>query len=304
MGQRGKAIGLVLLGASSFGFMSIVIKKTYEQGFSAAQVLGMQTVAGALLLLILTTVFRKWQRLNRKQLLQLMFAGALASTTSIFFQTALEYLPASITIVLLFQFTWIGVLLEAILERKWPGLEKWMSLGLLGIGTVLASDILGTGLTGLSTIGIVCGLLSAVTYSGTMTATSRFAVTVNPLMRSLVMSASSFALIWSLFRPDVFSQQAMEGHLWLWGLVVSCFSILLPNLCFTYGIPKIGPGLATILGAVELPATVLLSFVLLKESVTTEQFLGNLIILLGVAVSQWQGRRKKVKPSLEAMPPA
>lgn len=55
-----------------------------------------------------------------------------------FYGFAVEQLPASIAIVLLFQFTWIGVILEAVVDRKLPSREKVISMVILLIGTVLA----------------------------------------------------------------------------------------------------------------------------------------------------------------------
>ena len=46
------------------------------------------------------------------------------SMTGIFYAISVEELPASIAVVLLFQFTWIGVVIEAIANRTFPSREK------------------------------------------------------------------------------------------------------------------------------------------------------------------------------------
>ena len=46
------------------------------------------------------------------------------SMTGIFYAISVEELPASIAVVLLFQFTWIGVVIEAIANRTFQVVRK------------------------------------------------------------------------------------------------------------------------------------------------------------------------------------
>ncbi len=47
-----------------------------------------------------------------------MMSGCLVGLTSIFYYGAMQYLPASLTIILMFQFVWIGVILESAFTRN------------------------------------------------------------------------------------------------------------------------------------------------------------------------------------------
>ncbi|MED2646907.1 EamA family transporter, partial [Bacillus thuringiensis] len=62
-------------------------------------------------------------------------------------------------------------------------------------------------------------------------------------------------------------------------------------------IPKIGSGLATILGAAELPVTTIMSVFVLKEAVLSSQWFGVSLILIGIAIPQiayaMRGRYRK-----------
>lgn len=64
------------------------------------------------------------------------------SLTSIFYGLSVKELPASIAIVLLFQFTWMGVLIEAIANKTFPSREKVLSILILFVGTVFAGGYL------------------------------------------------------------------------------------------------------------------------------------------------------------------
>ncbi|MNL75364.1 hypothetical protein D3C87_2011580 [compost metagenome] len=57
-------------------------------------------------------------------------------------------------------------------------------------------------------------------------------------------------------------------------------------LLFGLGAPKINPGLASILSAGEFPVAVTASVLVLHEQVTSLQWLGIAVILLGIAYPQ------------------
>ncbi len=63
------------------------------------------------------------------------------SMTGIFYAISVEELPASIAVVLLFQFTWIGVIIEAIANRTFPSRDKIISILILFAGTLFAGGV-------------------------------------------------------------------------------------------------------------------------------------------------------------------
>ena len=86
------------------------------------------------------------------------------SMTGIFYAISVEELPASIAVVLLFQFTWIGVIIEAIANRTFPNRDKIISILILFAGTLFAGGVFeGLGQS-FSTKGIIFGLLAAVSF--------------------------------------------------------------------------------------------------------------------------------------------
>lgn len=86
------------------------------------------------------------------------------SMTGIFYAISVEELPASIAVVLLFQFTWIGVVIEAIANRTFPSREKVISIIILFTGTLFAGGVFeGLG-QNFSTKGMIFGLLAAVSF--------------------------------------------------------------------------------------------------------------------------------------------
>jgi drug/metabolite transporter (DMT)-like permease len=282
-----QSILLVLLGACSYGVLSTFMKFAFHAGFTPYELSGGQLFFGGVIMSIVALFLSK-ERFTFKHFLMLLPASLMMAGTSIFYHQAVSHVSASLAIVLLFQFTWIGVLVEAVAERKWPSVEQWLSLVLLGAGTVLASGLAETGIGEVNMIGIVCGLLSGLTYALVIFFSGRLGRQMNPYLRSAV-SISSAALILFLIYPPTF---LINGRLWdgllPYALIVACLGSVIPIMCLTVGVPRIGNGLATILCAAELPTVVLMSSLVLKEQVSPEQWTGVLLILVAIALPQLQ----------------
>ncbi|WP_027417819.1 EamA family transporter [Aneurinibacillus terranovensis] len=287
-----RSVLLVFLGSCSYGILSTFVKFAYREGFTAGEINGSQMFLGACMMWLLT-FFMSRGKAGARQWLLLVGIGVCVGLTGIFYYRSLKYIPASVGIVLLFQFTWIGVLAEALIERKWPGVEKIAALVFLFVGTILAGDIFHGGLQQFTLAGVVLGLLSAVTYAFFILCSGRVSTTMNPWLRSSIMLTGS-ALITFIIYPPVFLTNGSLSHgLLKWGLLLAFFGAFIPTLFFVYGAPYIGSGLATILGASELPMAVFMSKFVLKESVSVLQWIGVIIILAGVGMPELLNRKRK-----------
>jgi drug/metabolite transporter (DMT)-like permease len=221
-----------------------------------------------------------------KDTLYLAFAGTTTSFTSIFYGKSLETIPASIAVVLLFQFTWIGIIIEAIANRKLPSKEKLIAIIILFIGTILAGGGSINHLFTLDPTGIIFGLLSGISFAFFIFVSGRVAVHLPSITRSFLMTSGAFLFLLFILSPNFIVNGSLGDGLWKYGSLLGLFGVLLPVLLFSIGTPKIGAGLATILGAIELPTAVVASAFILNEHVSSIQIIGVLIILIGVAVPQ------------------
>ncbi|MFA4132184.1 MULTISPECIES: DMT family transporter [unclassified Brevibacillus] len=285
-----RSIFLVLLGACSYGVLSIFMKHAFQLGFTPFEMSGSQLIFGGLIMTAMAIFFSK-QRFSFKYLLLLAPASLMMASTSLFYHQAVSRVSASLAIVLLFQFTWIGVLLEAIVDRKWPTAEKWVSLAMLGAGTVLASGLSESGIQSVDMVGLIFGLMSGATFALVIFFSGRILPGMDPYLRSAI-SISMAALMLSIVYPPTFlvNGQLLQGLLPL-GLLVAIFGSVIPIFCLAVGVPRIGNGLATILSAVELPTVVLLSSFVLQETVSLPQWGGVFMILAAICVPQVKWRK-------------
>ncbi|MGE7876686.1 hypothetical protein [Peribacillus muralis] len=98
----------VIIGACSYGVVSTIITLSMLDGFSASEAVTSQFVMG--------------------------FIGILTGMANISYGLSLNYMPASLAVVLLFQFTWIGMLISCIAKRQFPGRTEYFSIFLLFVG--------------------------------------------------------------------------------------------------------------------------------------------------------------------------
>nr|WP_249435651.1 DMT family transporter [Paenibacillus sp. Marseille-Q4541] len=287
----------VFLGACSFGILSTIVKLGYEKGFTFQQLTLGQFGSGWILLLILMLLFAR-QKVNFKQFIRLAGVGACTCLTGVAYYLSLQSIPASIAVVLLFQFTWIGVVIEAIVTKKRPSTATMVSVILLFIGTIMAGGIIGAEELQLNLKGTLLGLAAAVMMALFVFFSGRVETQMSPITRSFYTSTGSLLLLLTILTPKVVFEVSFGDGLWIFGLILGIFGVVLPVLLFALGAPKISTGLATILGAGELPVAVIASVWVLQEQVYFIQWIGIVIILFGIAYPQVFGRswrKKEVK---------
>ena len=289
---------LILIGACSYGVLSSIMKVGMKEGFTVSQMLGGQYIFGWSLLLVLMLIFSR-KKIAPKQWLALLAVGITMSGTSVFYGKAVERLPASIAVVLLFQFTWIGVLMEAAADRRIPSRSKIISIVILILGTLLAGGVIGESTGPLDTRGVVYGLLSAFTFALYMFVSGRVGTTVPAFNKSFFMTTGSGVIVLSVFSPSFLWDGALVAGLWKYGLILGILGILIPVLFFAIGMPKVGSGTGAILGAAELPAAVVASVLLVHEHVSSLQWLGIVLIFIGIAIPQIRFSRKQSPPIYE-----
>ena len=131
---------LLVVIALSSGILSTIVKLAMEAGYTSAEAITSQYVVGFILALLLVLVTqRQIPKLSLKGFGFLVAAGIFTATTGIIFSQTLNYLPASLAVVMLFQFTWIGLLLECIIKRRLPSRAETFALPFLFAGRILAA---------------------------------------------------------------------------------------------------------------------------------------------------------------------
>lgn len=282
-----KGILFVLLGAACFGFTPLFAKMGFGFGYSLGQITIVQMIISFILIWAITLVRRtSFKGLTKKNVMQIMMTGCFIGLTTIFYYASMQYLPASLAIILMFQFIWIGIILEWIFSKATPSPITILSIVFILVGVFFASNIINGDIQGLPIKGFAFGILSAFTYAGFIFFSGKVAVNVDAWTRSSLMVTGSTVLVFVLFMRDVPTVLPLEGKLVMIGIGVALFGAVLPPLFYALGAPLVSGGIANILTSIELPITILLASVILSELVTPLQWMGTVIILLAIALNE------------------
>ncbi|PIC69977.1 MULTISPECIES: EamA family transporter [unclassified Sporosarcina] len=272
---------LVVFGAACYGILSTIIKLAIQDGFTASEAVTSQYYTGFLLALIIFILVKRGLPTIRGSF-PVLIAGLFTAITGTVYGKAVEYMPASLAVVLLFQFTWIGMLYECVLSKRLPKQSEGVSLVFLFGGTILAAGLIDVDVSGIPWQGWAWGLAAAFSFAAFVTANQQPVPGMDVVTRLFLMSFYAAIAITFFQSPEILWNGMLGDGLWIYGTILGVFGIVLPIFLFSIGVPKVGAGMSSILSAVELPVAIIASMLLLGERLTLLQFLGIFLVLFGM----------------------
>jgi drug/metabolite transporter (DMT)-like permease len=304
-----KGVLFVGIGASIYGMLATFVKLSYKDGFTTSEVTTAQFVLGFIGLLILNliqtkTTIKTLSKPTSKEIRMLMLAGTSMGFTSLFYYIAVQYINVSIAIVLLMQSVWFSVVVESFIKKKFPNVRKVIAVIIVLIGTVLATNLINLQVQ-IDWHGIFWGVLAASSFTMTMFTSNTVATHLPVLRKSMTMLTGGlivvliflfFAQIGPLYFDGLrsfylnFTENTQHirpfdySIFWTYGFILALFGTIIPPILFNIGFPKAGLGLGSIISSLELPVSVTMAFVLLREQVILIQWLGIALILFAIVL--------------------
>jgi len=273
---------MIVFAASCYGTLSTIIKLAILDGFTAAEAVTSQYFIGFVLaLFIYIIVRRKIPKIGGG--ISLLLAGLFTATTGTFYGQAVEYMPASLAVVMLFQFTWIGMLFDCIATRRLPKKIEVISLLFLFAGTIFAAGVIDANISGIPWYGWAWGMAAAVSFSAFVMYNQKQSGNLDTETRLLFVSFVAAVAIFFFQTPEIVWNGTLFGEgLWVYGLILGVLGIVTPIYLFSIAVPKVGTATSSILSAAELPVAVTVSVILLSETITILQIVGIGIIFFGM----------------------
>ena len=284
---------MIVIASSSYGILSTIVKVAMQHGFTSAEAITSQYLFGFFLALILfITTQRTLPKVSKSGAFMLIFAGTLTAITGIVYGQSLNYLPASLAVVMLFQFTWIGLFIDCIIKKRFPSRIEIISLAFLFGGTIFAAGILDVDLSQIPWQGWALGFAAAFSFAAFLQVNSYPVKGITTIGRTFILSIVSLAVVSIFLSPEILWNGQLSAGLWKFGLALGLFGIILPILLFSIAAPKVGGGLVSILSAMELPVAITVSVIVLKESLTILQVCGILLVLIGMTLPSYFASKK------------
>ncbi len=276
----------MLLGGASYGFMATTYKLAYAVGYSWQEVVAAQawTGCGLFVLLALIEALRgtKLVRLPLREAAKLMGLGALSAVTSSFY-------CFSMTMTLLFQYSWLGIPVQLVLDGRKPTRREAISAALIVAATPIASGVWRHGLSGLDPAGVAAALVAALSCATFLVLSGRVSPACGTGERGTLICLG-LGLASLLVCPAYIPSGVFFSGMAPFALMAGLFGMFLPVLLFGLGGPHLSAASATVLASAELPAGLFVSALVLKDSAEPLQWAAVALILGAIAFSQYQGK--------------
>lgn len=281
-----KYIFMVLLGGTMYGTMSSFVKLSYAEGFNAAEISFWQAFLAAILLAVCSLSGAKTAtgKLTLKDLLPLLLTGSAIGLTNFLYYKSVSYIPASLAIVILMQFTWFSLFLEWLVFGHRPSKAELLTVSLILVGTAMAGGVFNEEEWSFSPKGILLALSSSLTYAVYIVANGRTGQHVRWQSKGMMIMVGSSLCIFSINSSTILSGDYIGESFFYWVIFLALAGTTIPTALFAAGISKVGAGLSSILMTVELPVAILCSRIILKEPITSMQIVGIIILLASICM--------------------
>jgi len=291
-------------GAILFSTKAIIIKKAF-----------LATTADALTLLTLRMLFSLpfyvvaafWGsrrednvRMNRRQWFWVLALGLLGYYLSSYFDfVGLQYISAGLERLILFIYPSLAVLINAMLfGQRISKAQRWaLLLTYTGIGIAYFGELkIDTGNPHFYW-GSLLIFLCAITYAMYLAGTGRMIPILGAAKfttYTMLVATGAILLHFAVraaARGD-YHISLLDHGLWMYAVLLALLATVLPSFMLSAGMKRIGPNNAAIVTSIGPVSTILQAHFILGDKIFMEQVLGTVLVITGVLLIGWQGRKE------------
>lgn len=280
----------------SYGLAGTVSQLFAAQGLSVGNITVVQFIASAIILAV-PVIIRYHDFPSAKDTVKLLIVGLFQPGSAICYYTAISMLTVGQAVAMQFQYVWIAVVIQCIVERVAPKKMAIISSLLIVFGTIFGSGIADEMMSGagggLNMLGIAVGGACAVCYAVFLYFNGRVATDTHPITRSFIISLSGVALS-SILYPGTYADMVANPLAFIpCGVVMGCLTLLIPVMCLSFAGRQLDGGTVAMLTALELPAAAFSGFLVLGDALTGFVVFGIFVILGAVILSSLGDRKRE-----------
>lgn len=269
-----------VLQAVLYSTMGIFGKVLYATGLSAEQVIILRYACATVLLGGFLLVWRKQALVSKQPSVYVQVLFAFISSVSYFL--AVERMSAGMTTVVFYTYPAVVAVCSTVLFKERFTLSTFVSLVLAMGGLLMVSGVM-TGQITLDSLGLVLAIVSCLAFVVYTLLINKTARVEGPMTVTFTLSWTSFLGSCVIFAPSVPSLLALtlEQLLICCGLALAC--TILPIPLYIEAVKRIGGTKSSLLGISETPSSLLLAYLVLGETLTVDQAIGSILIILSIA---------------------
>lgn len=283
MSNKAKGFTYGAIAAASYGMNPLFALPLYAAGMGVDSVLFFRYLLAVIVLGILMKAQGQSFALQKSDILPLIIMGLLFSFSSLLLFISYNYMDAGIASTILFVYPVMVAVIMGVFFK-----EKTSFITILSILMALAGISLlyrGNGEETLSTIGVVCVLLSSLAYAIYIVGVNRSSLKKLPSTK-LTFYAILFGLSIYIVRLHFCTKLQVPPTPWLWGslLALAILPTVISLICTTLSIHYIGSTYAAILGALEPVTALFFGVLVFNEKLTPRLIIGIVMIITAVTL--------------------
>ncbi len=274
----------VLIAGILWGCIGIFVRR-FENDLTSMQMVAARTVFTAIILFVILLVFKR--SLLKIKLRDIWcFIGTGLCSIILFnycYFKCLSETSMSVAAVLLYTAPAMVTVISAVVFKEKITVPKISALLLAMLSCVLVSGVIGT-TQSVSKEGLIAGVMSGLGYA-LYSIFSRAALNRGYKSLTIIFYTFFFALIflipftdWRVMSDAMFNTK--EDFLYY--LMFSIVSTVLPYIFYTYGLNKLSPSRASIMASVEPVSATVVGFLFFNEKLNDSAFFSIACILVSI----------------------
>lgn len=284
MSRSGRGTLYALVSALGFSSMPIFANIAYEAGASVETVLTVRFLLAAAVVWAIVGYRRLSVRIGWRPAVGSFLLGMFGyGVMSYSYFTALHYISASLTAMLLYLYPSFVTILSLLLRQETWDIRKGIALAMSIAGLGL---LVGLSLGDISGVGVAYGALAGLVYSVFILVNRQIGSKVPVLtMTAYIISGAAVALgVTGIGKGSLQLSLPLSAAVSI--LMIALFSTALAIALFNVSIQYIGASKASIISTFEPLFTILLAYLFLNETMTFAQMIGAVLILSALYVLQ------------------
>jgi drug/metabolite transporter (DMT)-like permease len=274
--ERPLGIALVVTSALGFGGLGVLARIADDEGADQTAVLALRFGIAAAAFGAVRLVRRRPAPRGRS-LLGLMLMGFLYFVQGACYFASVDRGSPGLAALLLYAYPALVVVLSAVVLGKRSPRPVLVSCAVALAGTAM---IIGPTVGDGNPSAIAFGLTTAFTYSGYIIIGSQVLERVDPIWSStVIMGTAAICTVAQYLLSSPRPAGPVTGEAWAAVLALAVVSTILPVSTFLAGLARIGPADASTLSSIEPATSVVLSAIVIGETLTGWSVAGGVLVI-------------------------
>lgn len=272
------------LSAVSYGMNPLCALKLYEDGFTPASVLVYRFLFATILLGLFMVFQHRTFSVKRSEMPVLALLGGLFALSSMTYFIAFKYMSAGVAATLVFSYPIMVALIMALFFHEKQGLLTWCAIGLSVIGVSLLSN--GDNGSPIATVGMVCILISALSYALYIVVINRSHIKMSSLKLTFYAMLVCLACIIGFIPLSGAGviQPLLSASEWFYAVFLGLVPTVISLVFMAMAVKLIGSTSTAVMGALEPVTAVVIGMTIFGELMTLRLAIGIVLILTAVTV--------------------